>query len=331
MNKDLTSAQTMTRQTTPRRSRHEPLAETRGSFEMTANIQDVITSFGSPKPPVKITQEPYHNGPGYLGRLCKSQSSATPSDLHSYAHDLCYQDLQQDLFLYLFPLCLRAWQEDLMKSHESDYAGFVEYFSSAMARHSGFQRLLTATQCDAVTVFMKEAILDKIDQEKELSFSGMRATPYSWMYTIGTFGTVFPCVPQLWEEWWSMPTIGRACGVLQYVSVLMYPDDKNPIFAPWTCDSGGGAPALWETDGFIYENAWLPENVSFLRATLTPLYIQQSISKAAAVLHGNINSTVPEQMACDFQAARVLLELRIEELLQFLSLPLGEVRSWTTD
>lgn len=297
---------------------------------MTANVQDLIKSFGSLSPPEKITQEPFDYDPDYLRRLCKVQPSVTPEDLYSYAHDLCYHELQHDLFLYLLPHCLSAWQEDLMNSHESGYAGFVELFSTAMAKYSGFRSLLSATQYDVVADFMRVAILDKIDQEKELSFSGMRATPYSWINTIGTFGTVYPGVSQLWKEWWIMPTTGRACGVLQYVSALMYPNDKNPIFAPWIRDLGGGAPTLWETDGHIYENAWLPENISFLRATLTPDYIQQSIYKAVAVLNGNIISSVPEQMVSDFEGARVLVELRIEELLQYLSVPLGEVRSWAT-
>jgi hypothetical protein len=54
-----------------------------------------------------------------------------------------YQDIQIDLFLLLLPVCLSAWQEDLMASHQSDYAGFVEQFSAALAKHTGFRELLS--------------------------------------------------------------------------------------------------------------------------------------------------------------------------------------------
>jgi hypothetical protein len=198
-----------------------------------------------------------------------------------------------------------------------------------MATHNGFSNLLTSPQHDAVARFMRAAILDKIDQENKLSFSGMGASPYSWIYAIGTFGTIFPSISQLWKEWWSMPTTGRAYGVLQYTSALMYPNDKNPIFRPWSPEYGGGAPTLWET-GNSTDEKWLPENINFLRETLTFVYIQESIAKSITVLEDNINSTTPKQMAHDLEGARSLVELRIAELLQYLSQPLEQVWSQTT-
>lgn len=297
---------------------------------MLANIQNVIRALGTPSVPSTITQEPFDYDASHYLRLCRPGANASPIDLYSYAYDLLYQETQRDLFLFLLPICLSAWQEDLMTSHESVYAGFVEQFSAALAKHKGFRDLLSPPQYNAVSSFMRNAILDKIDQERGLSFSGMRASPYSWIYTIATFGTAFPAISELWEEWWSCRTVGRACGVLQYASILMYPDDENPIFASWRPDVGGGAPTPWETDGHIFEQSWLPENVEFLRATLTPNYVRDSISAAAVTLRGETDSSVPELMVSDFDNAVTLVELRIEELLQYLASPLGEVRQWTT-
>ena len=297
---------------------------------MAADVQTVLKSLGNPRPPANITQEPLDYDPGHYRRLCDAEQAPDPVDLYSYADDLTYQTLQVDLFVFLLPTCLRAWQQDLMSSHESEYAGFVEQFSAAMAEHAGFRDILTSVQHEAVAAFMRDVILDKIDQERHLSFSGTRASPYSWIYTIGTFATVFPSVSQLWREWWSVSTVGRACGVLQYASTLMYPDDKNPIFSPWTPDAGGGPPALWETDGHILDQSWLPHNVDFLRSTLTPAHVLESITNAAAVLRGKVHSSVPERMVSDFDEASTLVELRMEELLRYLSLPLGEVKQWTT-
>lgn len=297
---------------------------------MTANVQDVICAFGNPSLPSAITQEPFDYDASHYQRLCRFDAKPDPIDLYSYADDLKYQEIQTDLLLFLLPVCLSAWQVDLMASHESKYAGFVEQFSAVLAKHAGFQNLLTQPQRKAVSKFMRHVILDKIDLERELTFSGMHASPYSWISAIGTFGTAFLEISDLWEEWWSCPTIGRACGVLQYTSVLMYPDDKNPVFSPWTPDAGGGAPVPWETDGHIFDQSWLTENVEFMRVTLTPSYVKNSISEAASILRSESGSLIAEKMVADFGNAATFVELRIEELIQHLSLPLGEVRYWLT-
>jgi len=298
---------------------------------MVANVQDVKRAFGNPRPPTTITQEPFdYDSSHYWRLLIRPDAKPAPADLYCYAEDLMYQDIQRDLFLALLPKCLSAWQEDLMKSHESDYAGFVEQFSAALAKHAGFRDLLSSKGYTAVSEFMLSAILDKIEQERGLSFSGMRASPYSWIYTIGTFGAVFPTVSDLWKQWWNCSSVGRSCAVLQYASVLMYPDEKNPIFSPWTPDAGGGAPVPWESDGHIFDQSWLTENIHFLRATLTPSYVRDRVRAAAATLQAETDSLVPDLMVTDFESRSTFVELRIEELIQYLSQPLGQVREWIT-
>ena len=263
---------------------------------MLANIQDVITELGDPSAPSVITQVPFDYDAGHYARLCRPGTKPSGGDLYDYALDLEYQEIQQDLFLYLLPKCLSAWQENLTSSH---HPGAVEKFCAALAKHHGFRHLLSQPQFNAVLSFMRNAILDKIDQEKCLSYSGMHASPYAWISGIGTLGAVFPAVGELWQKWWSCPTVGRACGVLQYASVLMYPDDRNPIFSPWSREVGGGAPVLWDSEG-IMDQSWLPENVEFLRTTFTLNYVRDSISAAAVTLHGKIDSSVPELMVLDF-------------------------------
>lgn len=210
---------------------------------MTASVQDVIRAFGSPSTPTAITQKPFDYNSSHYGRLLRPNAKPDPVDLYCYAENLMYQDGQRDLFLVLLPKCLSAWQENLMTSHESDSAGFVEQVSAALSKHTGFRDLLSPKGYTAVSEFMLLAILDKIEQ-----------------------------------QWWNCSSTGRLCAVLQYASVLMYPDEKNPIFSPWTNDAGGGAPVPWETDGHIFDQSWLPENVHFLRATLNPGYVGERVS-----------------------------------------------------
>ena len=293
---------------------------------MAADIQNVVLAFGFPQVPTVITQEPFDDDPSHYNQLCSYGANPDNHDLCRYAEDLQYRDIQFDLFQYLLPVCLSAWQKDLMASHKSAYLGFAEYFVAAQAKHHGFRSLITPFQYTAVSDFMWHTILDKTDLERELSFSRSGSSPYSWINAICSYGTAFPSIDALWSEWWSCGTLGRACGVLQYASVFMYPDEENPIFAEWTPENGGGAPYLWETSGHIYDQAWLPENVTFLRSTFTPGYVKKSVSMAARLLRENTTSPIPELMVADCEARAAFVECRIEELIKYLSLPLGEVR-----
>lgn len=295
---------------------------------MGASIANVIQEFGNPTAPSVITQVPFDYDSSHYARLCDPESKPAGIDLYDYALDLKYQEIQQDLFLYLLPKCLSAWQENLMTDYDSP--GAIEEFCCALARHQGFRDFLSERQWNAVSTFMRMAILDKIDQERTLSFSGMGASPYSWISAMVTYGMVFPSIRDLWEEWWSCSTEGRACAVLQYASVLMYPDEENPIFSQWKPDAGGGAPCLWETESSGFDQAWLPENVEFLRATLTPIFLRYAISAAAEKLRGVVGGSVPDLLLLDIERKSAFAAQRMEELFLILSLPLGEFRQWAT-
>lgn len=282
---------------------------------MRATIEYVITEFGNPSVPSVITQVPFDHDPSHYARLCDPDVKPEGIDLYDYAHDLIYEEIQKDLFLYLLPKCLSAWQENLMADYDSP--GAIEQFCYALARHQGFRDLLTVTQFNAVASFMRMAILDKIDQERSLSFAGMGASPYSWIPAMVNYGMVFPSIKELWKDWWSCSTTGRACGVLQYASVFMYPDAENPIFSPWTPDAGGGSPCLWEKESAGFDQAWLPENVEFLCEALTPIALRDAISAAAEKLRGEIDSSVPELMLLDFERKAAFATKRIKELLLY--------------
>jgi hypothetical protein len=90
--------------------------------------------------------------------------------------------------------------------------------------------------------FMRDSILDRMDEEHDLKFSGMRASPYKWVRVLCSFAVIFPDIRDLWQRWWKKETKGRAICVLQYISCLLYEADSNPIFSPWTPAGRGGPP-----------------------------------------------------------------------------------------
>ena len=143
-----------------------------------------------------------------------------------------YMPLQSDLLRYLLPICLQAWHDDLFSTNHSDYASFVENFWTALSPRSLLQNTfvlekeLNAKERENVMKFMRDSLLDRMDQETKLHFVGSNASPYKWFYSLGSFCTVFPTLNELWEIWWNMKTFGHAVCALQYVSCLMYWNER---------------------------------------------------------------------------------------------------------
>jgi hypothetical protein len=128
-----------------------------------------------------------------------------------------------------------------------------------------------------------------------------------------------PDIADLWTPWWLLGTQGRAVAALQYVSALMYPNDDNPIFAPWTCTRGGGAPCLWDFDGHLYAHRWQDQNVGFLRQVLTVDTVSDLIRRAVDLLAGAPEHPAAGQMFSELPRRRDLLAGRCRDLPMLLA------------
>lgn len=272
----------------------------------------------APEPPRSIYQEPLDGDAGHYRRLCNLQgSSPNNSDLCRYADDILYvitSPIQTDLLRYLLPICLEAWRQDLLAGHQSTYGAFVEKLWPALERLASLPDTLRLEEWTAIEKFMAGSLLDAIDRESRLSYSGSKAQPYATFDALNAFSAIFLTLPALWQAWWKLSTTGRACTALQYLSCLLYPTDANPIFALWTPTEGGGPPCLWQLEGHFYDCGWLPENVAFLKATLTPAYIENRLHAAGRRIGDTLDSAVPQRMAAEFQTQRALLESRLAAL-----------------
>jgi len=271
--------------------------------------------FGSAVSPEKITQEAHEGNPKHLHRLARLRSGdlAEVSDLWEYMQDLLYTDIQAPLLVYLLPFCLEAWRENL-RGTRSEYGGFVEYFYPVLANRQVFDRHLTSAQTAAVSTFMRESILDEMDDQRGLTYSGSDSRPYRWIRALTTHGVLLPDLDALWTAWWSVATRGRAIAVAQYVSCLMYQQAENPIFAPWTPDRGGGPPCLWEFGGHLYEHRWQDKNIGFLKQTLTPHAIGDVLRRAVNHLVDQPDYRVVAEIQSDLPLCAETLATRCAEL-----------------
>lgn len=257
---------------------------------------------------------------GHLSRLLALPpgQAGAPDDLYSYAHDLCYTDIDSRLLVRLLPTCLQAWYGEL-RGTRSDYGGFVEYFYSALAHRHIFDTHLAPRQATAVAHFMASSILEEMDAQRDLPYRDMNARRYRWIRALTTYGVLLPDIEHLWARWWSSDTIGCALCLVQYVSVLVYDDDSNPIFAPWTRNDGGGPPCLWEFEGLLDSPRWLASNVTFLGRRLTPSAVADALQHTVVLLTNSPEYEVAAQLESDLRTRAGVFERRCTELPSLLA------------
>jgi|HubBroStandDraft_1064217.scaffolds.fasta_scaffold109901_2 hypothetical protein len=271
-------------------------------------------ALGASKPPEKITQEAFEGDNRHLRRLVRLAPSerANASDLWEYTQDLCHTKIQGPLLAYLLPFCLEAWREDLRGF--DGYGGFVEHLYPVLADRHVFDVHLTPKQTEAVSTFMRESILEEIDEQRGLAYQGMNARPYRWIRALTSYGVLLPDVQRIWTAWWSLDTIGRAIAAVQYISCLMYSENENPVFSPWTRDGGGGPPCLWEFEGLLYEHRWLEANATFLKGTLNPTGVSEVLSRAVKRLTEEPENEMAARVLADLPLCIATVESRCAEL-----------------
>jgi hypothetical protein len=175
-------------------------------------------ALGGVTPPAKITQEAFDRDDAHLRRLVRLRPGqrAEASDLWQYTQDLLYTEIQGPLLVYSLPFCLEAWREDL-RGISAEYGGFVEYFYPVLANRQVFEVHLTPEQGAAISEFVRQTIVEEIDDQRGLSFKGTKARPYRWIRALTTYGVLRPDVGHLWSAWWALDTVGRAIAAVQYI------------------------------------------------------------------------------------------------------------------
>lgn len=280
------------------------------------NIKGVIKSAGCPK---QITQEPFDHDPGHYRRLCDlGEAAPEGADLLDYALDMQYMELQPELLRYLTPVLLTAWRKDLFEGAVAGYGGFVEQFWPALLKGGALTKVFSEDERKAFKAYMKDSILDRLDTEAFLYFSGMGESPYQWVQAFVSYGMLFSDIETLWTEWWQMKTSGHAVASFQYASALMYEDDKNPVFDVWTRDKGGGPPALWACGAMIFNVGWKQQNLDFLKNAFNANYFEQKLQLALDQIKNVATKKIAQGIMDDFPAQRTRLELRIEQLPNLL-------------
>lgn len=198
-----------------------------------------------------------------------------------------------------------------MSCVKSDYGTFAMDFSLVLQR-DGWRTGMDARHIEAVRQVIEDGILAKIEIQDCLRYHGQAPAASAWIDALGTCATAFDGIARLWTEWWRIDSTGKAVALLQYISTLIYADDENPIFAPWSPEQGGGPPCLWGCTALLSDNGWRPDNAAFLKAALSQDAIQQALDRAGTVLADHPKRDLPRHMANDMTDRLELLSERLE-------------------
>lgn len=287
---------------------------------MTINPLQIRELFGNPAPPQVIWEEQFDGFNKELIEMgMKDWQSVTEEELWYYFHDLTYMELQPDLFAHLFPVCLKFWYDTLMRNDSAE-RGDADLHRSLL-RGQILTKMVTPEQRQAIYQFMHDAFIERLENERGFIYAASSTPAYGWMYRFNSIGLVIPIIDRIWDSWWRLDHPGKAVCAIMWASGLIYDEGENPIFGAWTRELGGGGPYLTESDSQIYDSAWLPENLEFLRGTLSSRYLHTKLVQATETLRGEPEH--PVALTVTNQAAERLemLEGRIATLLHDLNTP----------
>jgi len=276
--------------------------------------------FGNPQPPKTVWEKQFDYNDDDLWRLANTPYEKIDfSDLWYYHHDLAYVELQPDLFSYLFPVCLMDWHHSLMQNEPCSHGD--SDFHYGVLHGNVFEKMITPKQLASIYEFFRDSFLERLDAERGFIADGSKTPAYGWIGRFNSVGLVMPRIDMLWDGWWSLDTPGRAVAALEYCSALMYFNGENPLFPPWTPDRGGGGPPIWCNDTLFDIQGWLPQNIEFIRKTLTAQFVADRVVNAVARLKHEPECEKARQLENDLAKCRELIEFRVEELPTLLATP----------
>jgi len=108
--------------------------------------------------------------------------------------------------------------------------------------------------------------------------------------------------------------------ILQYLSCILY-DTDNPIFTPWTCKKGGGAPTIWEYDRVGFEEHWKSENLKYLSEALCSDTIRKWLNNTYKCFGSQRIGRISKDFIIKLDADVHRVDQRCANLISALSIP----------
>ncbi len=280
--------------------------------------QRIGNVLGAAPKPKQVWQKQFDDFQEMLEEIARTNWDQMPEGLlWAYIHDLAYKELQPELFRHAFPACLKFWYDSLMRDEEA--ARGDADFHYALVHGEILTKMLNAAERERLSSFFVDGFLDRLDQQRGFIYQRPGQSANAWIGRFNSLGLVTPVIQNICSSWWSLETAGQAVSAVMYFSGLVYLRGENPIYMSWTKKGGGGGPYLVETDSCIFDRVWLPENLDYLKQTLTSDFVLDRLDAAAVILKNEKEAEQAAAIAQDAQIWRELISIRIENLLEGLA------------
>lgn len=225
----------------------------------------------------------------------------------AYFHDLTYEELQPDLFLHAFPICMAMWRHTLM--HDTDCDAGDAGFHRALHRSDHVWNMVSEAQRVAVINYFIEGLLERMDAEP----LGHPSEPrhFWWLYRLNSLAKVMPLALELFPTWFRCETPGRAMCATEWLWLLTYSSEG------WST-----LESMVEEDGSIWDAAWRSENLGFLAEYMTAERLYSVAETGAQRLQGTVAANIAAEVGEITELYPKFVQRRITELLAALAVPL---------
>ncbi len=286
--------------------------------------------FGDPTPPKRITQQQFDGAQDDLIRTAtKGWHEVDQSDYWHYLLDLCYVDLQQDLFDYLFPAFLVRWWEGQLNrlggpESECDFYRAIDH-GQVLAK------MMNESRRQQVLGWIVDAYMEGVDAwSNNLSVTHISQGPndlHGPLWSFNALGQSVPVTQAILQQLADISTIGRAQWWLVFATGIAWNENECPAVPEWTPVGGGGGVYITESAASIFDHGFLPENLeaikSFLDNDRLTTVLERSVTMIPSFPHGDWAQMTLEE--CLHHPQRVAT--RVANFIHLLELPdLGGVR-----
>ena len=294
---------------------------------MVARIKSI---FGDPVPPHYVTQEQFDGAQDDLVRTAaKKWHEIDQSDYWHYLLDLCYVDLQQDLFDYLFPAFLIRWWEGQLNRFGGP-ASECDFYH-AIDHGQVLDKMMSESRREQVLSWITDAYMEGVDAwSNKLSVAYNSQGPndlHGPLWSFNALGQSVPVTQAILQRLSDISTIGRAQWWLVFAAGIISNENECPAVPEWTPDHGGGGVYITESATSIFDHGFLPENLEAIRAFLDFSRLTDMMERSAELIpsfpHGDWARVTWEE--CWTNPEKI--EVRVRQLIYLLGLPdLGGVR-----
>lgn len=280
---------------------------------------ELFHALGRPVPPGEIWEQAFDYDQAPLERIAREGrlgAAVLGPALEEYCLDLRWVDtLQPDLLRHALPLLLEAWQSFLFDGSHQDVA--LALHSALSARPNILATTLDAQSAEIVRDFMAESILSRISGTVQLRV-GSGSDIDRWLACLGSYGCIWPDAGRIFQEWGSTRYRGCSLSAVQYLSLLVYDDRENPVFADRVV-AGGALPVPWEYASNGVGEHWLTENLASFREAMTLEYVAKWLDRAHRSLAGQPEAELAALVAEDMALQPYLVEGRLMDLSDHLA------------